>query len=263
MAVPSKPFANRVALVTGASRGIGHATALKLARLGAHIVAVARNASDLHELEGAVRAEGGSADCLPLDLAREADIAGLSDHVERHHGWLDILFGNAGTPGPNRSVEQVSVDDWNAVFAVNLVSNWHLLRHFDPLLKRSDAPRAVFMSSSAVRQARAERGVYAASKAALESMVRAYAEANVNSPLRVNLFNPGPVRTRMRATVAPDENQMELATPEECAAEIVALFMPDVTATGRFYDFPSRGFVPYPRPSKIPPDVRIRDWTQA
>jgi NAD(P)-dependent dehydrogenase (short-subunit alcohol dehydrogenase family) len=260
MPLPFKPLADRVALVTGASRGIGHATALRLAQLGAHVFAVARTMPDLHKLEDAVRAEGGSAACLPLDLGSEEAIAGLASEVERRHGRLDILFGNAGAPGPNISVEQVSVADWNAVFAVNLVANWHLLRYFDPLLKRSDAPRAIFMSSSAVRQARARRGVYAASKAALESLIRAYAEANVDSPLRVNLFNPGPVRTQMRATVAPDENPMELATPEECAAEIVSLLMPHVTVTGRFYDFPSHGFVPYPRPSKVPPDVRNRDW---
>jgi NAD(P)-dependent dehydrogenase (short-subunit alcohol dehydrogenase family) len=252
----SKPLSGRIALVTGASRGIGYATALNLAGSGAHVVAVARSAADLRTLEDAIQAEGGACTCLSLDLTDETAIAGLAAEVGKHFGKLDILFGNAGTPGPNISVEQATVAQWDEVFTINLLANWHLLRHFDPLLKKSDAPRAVFMSSSAVRQARALRGIYAASKAALESLIRAYAEANYDSPLRVNLVNPGPIRTKMRATVAPDEDPSKLDTPEQCAAEIVKLFMPDVASTGKFFDYPARQFIPYTPPSKAAPDAR-------
>jgi NAD(P)-dependent dehydrogenase (short-subunit alcohol dehydrogenase family) len=249
-------LSGRIALVTGASRGIGYATALKLTQLGAHVVAVARSSPGLREL--ATQAGDGRVTSLALDLASEKEIADLAAHVRMHHGKLDILFGNAGAPGPNISVEHASPGQWDEVFAINLVANWNLLRYFDALLKASDAPRAVFMSSSAVRQARATRGIYAASKAALESLVRAYAEANFDSALRVNLFNPGPIRTQMRATVAPEEDLSTLDSPEQCAVEVVALLMPTVTVTGCFYDYPSRDFVPYPLPSKAAPDVRNR-----
>lgn len=254
----SRPFVGRVALVTGASRGIGYATAQKLALMGAHVVAVARSTKGLEALESAIRDEGGAATCTPVDLTNENEIAGLAASIKDRHGKLDILFGNAGVPGPNISVEKATVAQWNEVFAINLSANWHLLRYMDELFKNSEVPRAVFMSSSAVRQARPFRGLYAASKAALESLIRAYAEANFDSPLRVNLFNPGPIRTEMRATVAPDEDPSTLDGPEQCADEIIKLFMDDVTATGLFYDYPLRDFVPYPPPSKPAPDVRNR-----
>jgi NAD(P)-dependent dehydrogenase (short-subunit alcohol dehydrogenase family) len=256
----SKPLSNRVALVTGASRGIGRATAVELAGLGAHVVVTARKASELGSLVAEVSAHGAGATCVPLDLCDEAAIAALAGRIDGAFGRLDILFGNAGVPGPNLSGEQVTVKGWSAVFTVNLAANWHLLRYLDHLLLRSDAGRAVFMSSSSVRQARAERGVYAASKAALESLIRAYAESRYDTPVRANLFNPGPVRTAMRAAVAPTENPMDLVTPDQCAREIVSLFMPQLRETGRFYDFPSHAFLPYPRPSKIPADVRNRSW---
>jgi NAD(P)-dependent dehydrogenase (short-subunit alcohol dehydrogenase family) len=251
-----KPLSGRIALVTGASRGIGYATVLRLTQLGAHVVAVARSQSGLREL--AIQAKVRDVTCMELDLTCEEKIADLAAHVRARYGKLDILFGNAGAPGPNISVEQATPSQWDEVFSVNLVANWNLLRYFDALLKASDAPRAVFMSSSAVRQARATRGIYAASKAALESLVRAYSEANFDSTLRVNLFNPGPIRTQMRATVAPEEDLSALDTPEQCAVEVVALLMPTVTVTGQFYDYPSRDFVPYPLPSKPAPDVRNR-----
>jgi NAD(P)-dependent dehydrogenase (short-subunit alcohol dehydrogenase family) len=249
-----KSLANRIALVTGASRGIGYATAIALARLGAHVWAVARNVADLEKLQAAITAEGGKATIRPLDLTDPVAIARLAEEIAARHGKLDILFGNAGTPGPNMLVEQFEPRVWDEVLATNLTANWLLIKHFDPLLKKSDAGRAVFMSSSAVRQARSVRGVYAAAKAGLESIVRAYAAGAADTPLRVNLFNPGPIRTQMRATVAPNEDPMTLDTPEQCAERVVELFLPSFTDTGKLYDYPRRGYMEFSPPSVPSPD---------
>ena len=232
-----KPLASRIALVTGASRGIGYATALALAKAGAHIVATARTVGGLEELDDAVKQAGGSATLVPLDIRDTDGIARLAKALDERYGRLDILIGNAGILGPSSPLDHVPPKDWEDVFAVNVTANWQLIRHMDPLLKRSDAGRAVFLTSQAAANLRAYRGPYSITKAALEALARTYAAETASTPIRVNLFAPGHTRTRMRAAVAPGEDPMTLPTPDTVAAAIVPLCGPDFKETGKLYDY--------------------------
>ena len=195
----SNPFAGRVALVTGASRGIGRATALLLARSGAHIVAVARTVGALEELDDAARAAGSSATLVPLDMRDYPGLYRLAAALNERYQRLDVLVGNAGIAGPRSPLDHIEPQAWDEVMAVNVTANWHLIRAMNPLLKRSAAGRAVFITSGAASHARAYAGPYSASKAALNALARTYAEETTSTAVRVNLFNPGPTRTRMRA----------------------------------------------------------------
>ena len=174
-------LAGRIALVTGASRGIGAATALALARLGAHVVAVARTVGGLEELDDAIRAVGGTATLVPLDLTDTDGIIRLAAALNERYQRLDVLVGNAGLVGPSSPLDHVQPKDWDAVMAVNVTANWHLIRAMDALLRRSDAGRAVFLSSGAAHNMRAYRGPYSVSKAALEALVRTYAAETASS----------------------------------------------------------------------------------
>ena len=196
----TKPLASRIALVTGASRGIGYATARALAKAGAHVVAVARTQGGLEELDDEIRKDGGSATLVPLNLTDFDGIARLGAALHERHGKIDILVGNAGVAGPSSPLGHIELKPWNDVMAVNVTANFQLIRCMEPLLKQSDAGRAVFVTSGAANKATAYLGPYAASKAALEALVRVWANETASTKLRVNLFNPGPIRTRMRAT---------------------------------------------------------------
>ena len=233
----SKPLADRIALVTGASRGIGLATAIALARAGAHVVATGRTVGGLEELDDAIKAVGGTATLVPLEMRDYEGIARLAAALHERYQRLDILIGNAAVGGPNSPLGHVEPKVWDEVMAVNVTANWQLIVHFDPLLRASDAGRVVFLSSGSAANARAYRGPYAASKAALEVMGRTYAAETVTTPVRVNLFAPGPTRTRMRAAVAPGEDPMTLPTAEEVAETIVPLCLSDFQETGKIYDF--------------------------
>ena len=191
----TKPLASRIALVTGASRGIGYATALALAKAGAHIVAVARTQGGLEELDDAIRAEGGSATLVPLSLTDFDGIARLGAALNERHGKLDILVGNAGIAGPSSPLGHIELKPWTDVIAVNVTANFQLIRCMEPLLRQSDAGRAVFITSGAASKATAYLGPYAASKAALDTLVRVWAHETAITPIRVNLFSPGPIRT--------------------------------------------------------------------
>src|SRR6201993_1114896 len=195
----SKPLANRIALVTGASRGIGYATALALARSGAHVIAIARTQGGLEELDDAIRAEGGTTTLVPLNLTDFDGIARLGAALHERHAKLDILVGNAGVAGPSSPLGHIDLKPWSDVIAVNVTANFQLIRCMEPLLKKSDAGRAVFITSGAANKATAYLGPYAASKAALETLARVWAQETASTSLRINLFNPGPIRTRMRA----------------------------------------------------------------
>ena len=186
-----KPLEKRIALVTGASRGIGYATALALAKEGAHVVATARTVGGLEELDDAIKAGGGTATLVPADIRDFDGIARLAHALNERYGKLDILIGNAGITGPSSPLDHVPPKDWDDVFAVNVTANWHLIRHMDPLLKRSDAGRVVFLTTNAAWRAAAYRGPYAITKAALEVLARTYAAETVSTPIRVNLFAPG------------------------------------------------------------------------
>ncbi len=245
----TKPLASRIALVTGASRGIGYATACALAKAGAHIVAVARTQGGLEELDDEIRKDGGSATLVPLSIADLDGIARLGAALHERHGKLDILVGNAGVPGPSSPLGHIEPKTWNDVFTVNVAANFQLIRCMEPLLKQSDAGRAVFLTSGAAFKAPAYLGPYAASKAALEALVRVWAAETASTKVRVNLFSPGPLRTRMRATVFPGEDPMTLETPDKVAGHIVEMCSPDWTETGKLYDYKSRTLTSFQPPA--------------
>jgi len=245
----TKPLASRIALVTGASRGIGYAAAIALAKAGAHVVAVARTQGGLEELDDEIRKAGGSATLVPLSLTDYEGIARLGAALHERHGKLDILLGNAGTAGPSSPLGHIDLKPWNDVMAVNVTANFQLIRCMDPLLRASDAGRAVFVTSGVAHKANAYLGPYAASKAALEALVRSWANETANSKLRVNLFSPGPIRTRMRAQVFPGEDPMTLDTPEMAAEFIVPMCSPDWTETGKLYDYKARALRSFQPPA--------------
>src|SRR5246127_2859962 len=233
-------LASRIALVTGASRGIGYATARALARAGAHIIAVARTQGGLEELDDEIRIDGGTATLVPLSLTDFDGIARLGGALHERHAKLDILVGNAGVAGPSSPLGHIDLKPWSDVIAVNVTANFQLIRCMEPLLKKSDAGRAVFITSGAANKATAYLGPYAASKAALETLVRVWANETASTPLRVNLFSPGPIRTRMRAAVFPGEDPDTLDTPDQAAEFIVPMCTAERTETGKLYDYQAR-----------------------
>ena len=243
------PLASRIALVTGASRGIGYAAALALARAGAHIVAVARTQGGLEELDDEIRKDGGSATLVPLNLTDSDGIARLGAALHERHGKLDILVGNAGVAGPSSPLGHINLKSWNDVMAVNVTANFQLIRCMEPLLKVSDAGRAVFITSGVANKALAYLGPYAASKAALETLARVWANETASTKLRVNLFSPGPIRTGMRAAVFPGEDPMDLDTPEQAAEFIVPMCSPEWSETGKLYDYRARRLMSFHPPA--------------
>ena len=246
--MPLSP-SSRIALVTGASRGIGYATARALARTGVHVVAVARTQGGLEELDDDIRKDGGSATLVPLNLTDFDGIARLGAALHERHGRLDILVGNAAVAGPSSPLGHIEMKPWNDVMAINVSANFQLIRCMEPLLKQSAAGRAVFVTSAAASQASAYLGPYAASKAALDTLARVWARETASTPLRVNLFNPGPTRTRMRATVFPGEDPLTLDTPDQVAESIVPMCAPEWTETGKLYDYPTRTLLGFRAPA--------------
>jgi NAD(P)-dependent dehydrogenase (short-subunit alcohol dehydrogenase family) len=236
----SPSLTSRIAVVTGASRGIGYAAARALAKAGAHIVAVARTQGGLEELDDEIRKDGGSATLVPLSVTDSDGIARLGAALHERHGRIDILVGNAGVAGPSSPLGHIDLKPWNDVIAVNLTANFQLIRCMEPLLRNSDAGRAVFITAGSAQRAPGYRGPYAASKAALETLIRVWAAETASTPIRVNLFSPGPIRTRMRATVFPGEDPTTLDTPEQAAEFIVPMCAPEWNETGKLYDYNTR-----------------------
>ncbi len=235
------PLSSRIALVTGASRGIGYATAKELARRGAHVIAMARTQGALEELDDEIRALGGEATLVPCDLTDFDALDRLGLALHERWGKLDILVGNAGMLGTLSPLGHLEPKEWDRTFAVNVTANWRLIRSLDPLLRRSDAGRAVFLSSGAGHRAdlRAYWGLYGTTKAAVDALARFYAAETINiSNIRVMLVNPGPLRTAMRARAMPGEDPASLQTPDAVAPKIVDLCLPTSTETGKLYDFP-------------------------
>jgi NAD(P)-dependent dehydrogenase (short-subunit alcohol dehydrogenase family) len=245
----SLPLASRIALVTGASRGIGYATACALARAGAHVVAVARTVGGLEELDDAIRKDGGSATLVPVDLADLEGLARLGAALNERYGKLDVMVGNAGILGPASPLGHIEPKQWTDVMTINVTANFQLIRCMEPLLRNSDAGRAVFISSGAAGNARAYIGPYSTSKAALEVLVRTWAAEIATTNIRANLFNPGPIRTRMRASLMPGEDPMTLDTPEQVAEFIVPMCLPGWTENGRLYNYPSRSLLSFRPPA--------------
>jgi NAD(P)-dependent dehydrogenase (short-subunit alcohol dehydrogenase family) len=232
-------LAGRLALVTGATRGIGRAVALAYAKEGAHLILVGRTTGALEEIDDEIRAAGGSATLLTLDLKRLDKIDALGPTIYQRWQKLDILVANAGILGPLSPLGHVTAEAWDEVITINLTANWRLIRTLDPLLRMSDAGRAIFVSSGAAVRPRAYWGPYAVSKAGLEALVRTYADEVANTPMRVNLVNPGPTRTKMRAQAFPGEDPATLQTPEDLTPTFVRLAEPACTDNGRLFDLRS------------------------
>ena len=242
-------LSNRIAVITGATRGIGRETAILLGRAGAHVVAIARTQGGLEELDDAIRASGGQAATLvPIDLKDGDALDRLGAAIFERWGKLDIFIGNGGTLGPLSPLGHVSPKDWEQVMAVNVTANYRMIRSFDPLLQKSDAGRVVLMSSAASWKRSAYWGPYSVSKSAVDALGVTYAKETENTPVRVMLVNPGPIRTDMRASAMPGEDPLTLETPQDIAPHIIQLVSTSWTQTGKIYDFPQRKVVDFHYP---------------
>lgn len=228
-----RPLEGSVALVTGASRGIGAAVALELARLGAHCVLTARTQGALEEMDDAIRGAGGQATLFPLDLARDAEkIDMLGPSIVHRFGRLDILVHAAGLLSKLTPVAHIMPPDWQQGVAVNLTATWRLIRTCDPPLRAAPAGRAVFLTDSVAEAPRAYWGLYGFGKAGQAHLARSWAAEVESTPLRVNLVDPGPVATRLRAVAMPGEDAASLPQPADVAPAIAALCQPQEARHG-------------------------------
>ena len=218
----SKSFAGKLALVTGASRGIGAATAEALAAAGAHVVLVARTASALEAVEDRIHDSGGNATIAPLDLAEGESVAKLAAAIGERWQALDVLVLNAAMLGSLTPVEHIDAKEYGRVLALNLVANQALIAAFDPMLRRAERAEVVALTASVGREPRAFWGAYGSSKAALETLLGAYAdETGHTGRIRVHIVDPGATRTRMRALAFPGEEPASVKPPEAAAKAIV------------------------------------------
>ncbi len=238
----------RIALVTGASRGIGYFAAKHLAAAGAHVIAVARSVGGLEELDDEIKAAGGQATLVPLDITDMPALDRLGGAINDRWGKLDILVANAAILGVISPIGHVEAKTFEKVMAINVVSTWRLIRSVDPLLRKSDAGRAIILSSNAAHSARAFWAPYAASKAAVETLARSWADETRNMALRVNAFDPGRTRTAMRAQAVPGEDPSTVPHPSEVAAKMLLLASPSLTETGLIYQASQNRFVAYRQP---------------
>ncbi|KAB0680651.1 SDR family NAD(P)-dependent oxidoreductase [Aureimonas leprariae] len=239
----------RVAVVTGASRGIGRALARLIAAEGAHVVAVARTVGGLEELDDEIKAAGGSATLAPLDLADMAGIDRLGGAIAERWGRLDGLVANAGMLGVLSPIGHIEAKVFEKTFAVNVTATWRLIRAVDPLLRRSEAGRAVVLSSGAAHSCKAFWSLYAATKAACEALVRSWAHETDTLALRVNSVDPGATRTAMRKQAMPGEDPLTLPTAEDVAARILPLLFTEVTETGGLFNVRENRFTAYQKPA--------------
>jgi NAD(P)-dependent dehydrogenase (short-subunit alcohol dehydrogenase family) len=238
----------RIALVTGASRGIGYFTALELAQAGAHVVAVARTVGGLEELDDEIQRSGGSATLVPMDLTDMKAIDALGGAIFERWGKLDIMVANAGVLGTISPIGHIEAKVFDKVMAVNVTATWRLMRSVDPLLQKSEAGRALILSSAAAHKCRPFWGPYSASKAAVEALARTWAAETERLPLRIVSIDPGATRTAMRAQAMPGEDPATLPHPSEVAKEIAALAGPDMRETGRLYIVREKRFADYVMP---------------
>ncbi|WP_332066096.1 SDR family NAD(P)-dependent oxidoreductase [Bartonella sp. CB189] len=236
----------RVALVTGASRGIGYHLALELAARGAHIIALARTTEALTELNNQIREMGSSVTLVPLDLHKNIeDIDSLGIFITERWKKLDIMVANAGILGTLAPITHIENTVFENIFQINLLSQWRLMKAVEPLLHQSDAGRVILLSSSVAHRVRAFWGSYAASKAALEIIARCWAEELKKTQIKINCVNPGATRTAMRAQAVPDEDPLTLPSPQDVAAKIVHLLSPNLKETGKLFDVPKNRFMNY------------------
>ena len=221
------PLQGRLALVTGASRGLGAAAAIALARLGADLVITARTVGGLEETDDAIRAAGGRASLVPLDLRDGAAVDMLGPSIGERFGRLDALISCAAVLGPLTPAGHILPGAWAEVMDVNLGAAWRLIRTTAPLLLAAPAGRAIFVTDARAGTPRAYWGAYGASKAGMEYLALAWAEETRSTALRVNLFDPGPMATRLRLRAMPAEDRSRLSSPDEVAPALAALCLPD------------------------------------
>lgn len=227
---------DRIALITGASRGIGRAVVLAFAREGAHVLLLSRARKALEEVDDRIRAQGGKASLIPLDLADGKAIDTLGPTLYERFGRLDVLVGNAAILGRLTPLTHIPSEHWERTLAVNLTAYWRLIRTLDPLLRRSDAGRVIFVTSGVAHSARAYWAPYSVSKAALETLAKTYANETADSAVKVNIIDPGATATRMRAEAYPGEDQSTLRTPEAVAEAFIPLAMSAWMETGQVID---------------------------
>lgn len=237
----TRPLDGKVALVTGASRGLGFAAAVHLARAGAHIVATARTQGGLEEVDDAIRAAGSSATLVPMSITDFDAIDRLGAAIFERWKKLDVLLGNAGTLGKLTPAPHMDPKMWDETLAINVTANYRLIRSLDPLLRAAPQGRAVFVTSGLAQKCLPYWGAYSVSKAALEALVKTYAGEVASTSLRVNCFSPGALRTKMRATAMPGEDPATLPAPEDVAAQIVPMCLPSFTDNGAVYKFAPGG----------------------
>jgi NAD(P)-dependent dehydrogenase (short-subunit alcohol dehydrogenase family) len=237
-----KPLAGRIALVTGATRGIGEAIALGLAQAGAHVVAVGRTQGALEALDDAIlTATGEHATLVPLDLREPDGLDQLGAALYERYGKLDVLVGAAGVLGALTPVGHLDPKGWDMIMATNLTANWRLIRSMDPLLRRAEAGRAIFLTSSLAKTHRAFWGGYAASKAGLEAVVGCYDDEMENTTVRAVCVDPGAMRTRMRAGAFPGEDPQTVPAPDTLVPLIIDLARPDRVPPKGVVRFKERG----------------------
>lgn len=229
----SKRLKGRVALITGASRGIGAAVAKAYAAEGAHVILLARTQGGLEETDDAIRAAGGSATLMPFDLSEVKKLDAIGPAIAERFKRLDILVGNAAMFGGLSPVAASDPKVYEEIFRVNFFANYRLIRALDPLLRASDAGRAIFVTSGAAQMSEPYWSAYAASKAALERMISTYAAETAYSPLKVNILDPGIVRTNMRREAFPGEDPSKLPAPETVVERFIELAAPGCSKTGK------------------------------
>ena len=233
----TKSLSGRIALVTGASRGIGRAASIALGAAGAHVILVARTVGGLEDVDDEIQRAGGTATLVPLDLKDFPALDRLGASIYERWGRLDAFLGNAGTLGALTPLSNLEPKVFQELIDINVTANWRLIRSLDPLLRASDGGRALFLTSGAARHHTAFWGGYAMSKAALESLVLTYASECTGTNVRVNLLSPGPLRTKMRAKAMPGEDPESLRPPEVVASLIVDLLSPACEKQGELVVF--------------------------
>ncbi|WP_299814540.1 SDR family NAD(P)-dependent oxidoreductase [uncultured Roseibium sp.] len=238
-----KDFEGRIALVTGASRGIGYQLAKQLGARGAHVIAIARTVGGLEDLDDEIKAAGGQTTLVPVDLTDFDALDRLGAAIFERWKKLDILVGNAGMLGVLSPLGHIGPKDFEKVMAVNVTANWRLIRSLDPLLRQSDAGRALFLTSVQAQTCTAFWGLQSTSKAAVEAMARTWANESRQTAMKINLVDPGPTRTGLRAKAMPGEIPENLPTPEVVAQDLLKLLKPDVLETGLLFDRVSREWV--------------------
>ncbi len=237
----SAALSGKIALVTGASRGLGFHAALHFAKAGAHVIATARTQGGLEELDDEIKKLGGTATLVPMDIKDYDAIDRLGASIFERWKKLDILVGNAGTLGKLTPLPHLDPKVWDDALAINVTSNYRLIRSMDVLLRASNHGRAVFITSGAATKCNPYWGTYSIGKAALEALVRTYAGEVATTNLRVNCFSPGPTRTKMRSIAMPGEDPQTLPSPEEVTAQILPMCEDGFTDNGGVWKFDAKG----------------------